>query len=469
VPEAFAFQFDDVTMTRGPVHVSAGSEGLTLVFDDRGLEIIGTEPGQRQMVPWSDVRGVWLEAPETTGTGRTLTPVDVRSVGMTMRFLIDGEPETSVPLGALALRLASPSGPGLAPSPNPPPPVSASRPPSTPASAGAGSAGGRRYPAPVPPRRGGGQGGGFVPVTFPPLTFPPGTFPPGTFPPVAAWAPPPRRRRRGVLVAGLALVAAGAALAVALSLLEKPAQGTTASSSPRTARPATSADQRLADRLMLTAGDLPVGWRADAGASPSGDTRVLQRQQEVITATFARCMGISVARATVLLGGGAPDRTAQTSSPVFVSPASSDNPGFTAEIQTAASIVRSPADQRRDLALVTSPRYPACAGTAVASELQLGLNGVSGQQGRPGPASSSVVPLSAPSGERATALRVSFTVNAQSTSVPVVVELVVLGSDRIEAQLQALAVDGPMPGAVVSGSVATFEQRVAARGHGLQL
>jgi hypothetical protein len=51
----------------------------------------------------------------------------------------------------------------------------------------------------------------------------------------------------------------------------------------------------------------------------------------------------------------------------------------------------------------------------------------------------------------------------------VVVELVVLGSDRIEAQLQALAVDGPMPGAVVSGSVATFEQRVAARGHGLQL
>ncbi len=220
---------------------------------------------------------------------------------------------------------------------------------------------------------------------------------------------------------------------------------------------------------MLTRNDLPAGWRVSSGIAGPGNSPRVQTGESAITKDFARCMGISQSQASLALGGGAADQTAGTTSPVFLAPTSAESPGFALEVQTAANIVRSHQDEQGDFSLFGDPRYPQCAGTAVASETQLGADSSSGAHQPPGPASVTPVDLPAPAGEQVAGLLVSFTISDRSASVPVEVETVSLGDDRIEANLQALAIGGQIPEDVLAPSVSAFEQRVATGGRSAQV
>ncbi len=103
-------------------------------------------------------------------------------------------------------------------------------------------------------------------------------------------------------------------------------------------------------------------------------------------------------------------------------------------------------------------------GTALAAETQLGADNASGRHGRPGASTVSPVDVPAPAGEQARGVLVSFTVSDRSASVPVQVESVWLGHDRIEASMQALAIGGQIPSDVLDGPLTVFEQRVATEG-----
>lgn len=58
----------------------------------------------------------------------------------------------------------------------------------------------------------------------------------------------------------------------------------------------------------------------------------------------------------------------------------------------------------------------------------------------------------------------SFNLTAQATRIPVEADQLMIGSHRIEAQLQALAIQTQFPAAVLSSAITAFEQRVATRG-----
>ena len=152
------------------------------------------------------------------------------------------------------------------------------------------------------------------------------------------------------------------------------------------------------------------------------------------------------------------------SSPIFVAPTSSASSGSALELQTAATVVHSQNEQQADFALFGNPKYPGCVATASAAELQLGVNQSSGGSDDAGPATVSTVTLPSPHGVLLSALLMAFTVTAGTASVPVQVELISLGSQRVEASLQAFAIGGQIPGDALLAAFSTFEQRVASGG-----
>ena len=416
VPERTSFDFTGVEMVKGPPQVLAVPGGLSVLFDDRGITISGQEPGQRHVMPWSDVQGVRFEDSPEGSSGHAVTPVEVDSNGTTVRLLVDGDRQESLVIAALESRVASWSS-GVA---------DGSTPDRTPSAEPAGTNG-------VTPS-------------------------PGDIPAVnSSTRPPPARRRRlAALVAGVVLIGAGIGLAIGLS-----AGGP---AGPPAVQPVS--DQQLADAIMLTHADMPVGWKvAPATDDPSGD----QPGQAGITRAFGGCMGVSDRLAGTVLGGKAPDQTAQSSSPIFVAPPVPADNGFSLRLQTAASIVRTRRDEQHDLGLVANRRYPACAAKAIASELQLGVNSVSGTDDRPGPAAGEASSLPSLPGEQVWALHVHCDVSDHGAAVPVDVEVIVLGSGRIDADLEAFSIGGPIPDDVIFSTVAAFEERVATKGKGVQL
>jgi hypothetical protein len=449
VPDADDFVFDGVEMTAGSLAPGTAPFRALVGFDPDGIAIDGPTAAQRFAVPWGEVRGVWFGLPMSPPSGGRFTPVDVVWVGGSARMLLPGDRMRSVRIAALEARLFSWSPPP----PSGPPPMPALR-------AGRSAEEDSFGPAPV----------AGAPYGAPP---PPPVAPYGPDAVVPAWyrvehaplAPrPARRRRRAVLAAGLVLIAAGVGLAVDLAGHHPGSTGAVHLSPP-----ARTPDQQLADRIMLTQGDLPVGWRQDDSASSGGDSSQLRAGQAAITHTFATCMGITDAEATVVFGGQSPDQTAQAASPVFVAPPSAATPGHALEVQTGAAVVKSSTDVARDIAPVSSPRYAGCAATATASELQLGVDAGSGVHDAAGPAVGVVVPLQALPGEHLEALSVTSTVSDRSTRVPVHVELVLVSSGRVEAELQALAIGGTVPDDVFRSSLAAFEQRVVSEGTGVQI
>ncbi len=298
-----------------------------------------------------------------------------------------------------------------------------------------------------------------------PHAAPVGTLAPYAVAPAPGPAARPRRTRRTVtLVVALSLLISGIGLGIGLAL-SSPSTSSSSSSSNRTRSPAPpSADQRLADRLMLTRSDLPTGWRVAEGGGATVNSPAVQRGETAITRTLAHCMGISESEASIVLGGRAADQTAQASSPIFVAPTPSASAGSALELQSAATIVRTHGDERADFALLSNPRYPRCAATAAAAELQLGVDQTAKGSNQPGPATVSPVTLPGPGGVQTNALLMAFSVRAGAASVSVQVESIWLGSQRVEANLQIFAIGGQIPAATVLGPISTFQDRVASGG-----
>jgi hypothetical protein len=200
----------------------------------------------------------------------------------------------------------------------------------------------------------------------------------------------------------------------------------------------------------------------DGGAT--ANSPAVQQGQATITATLAHCMGISDAQASVVLGGRAADQTAQASSPIFVAPTASASSGSALELQSAATVVRTHADELADFALLSNPRYPQCEARAAAADLQLGVDQTSKGSDQPGPATVSPVTFPGPDGVQTNALLMAFSVKAGAASVSVQVESIWLGSRRVEANLQIFAIGGQVPGDTVLGPITTFQDRVASGG-----
>lgn len=450
VPEVEVFTFRVLQHTGGRRQLPWGSAELSLTFSAEGIEISGQLPGEHTVIPWSAVSRVSRGASEASPGGGSVTVIGIESPGRIMRFAVRSIHRDPIELRALSDRVAGWSaGPGasdpgdLAPPPPPPGPV-ATRPPPPPG------------PPPPDPRPQVWTDPPHRPTRF----GPPGGPPPGGPPPY--WSPamqvPGRRRRNrrvGLLIAAVVCLASGIALAVVLSGSADP---------PKTAAPRAAPDQVLADRLMLTRSDLPAGWSVSTDGPGSGNSGKVAAGEARITRAFAHCMGIGESAAMVILGGGASDQSAEASSPLFVGPPSPDRPGFSLELQTAATIVHSHRDEQRDFAPFADPRYPQCAGIAFASETQLGADSASGRTGRPGAATVSAVDVPAPRGEQVSGLLVAFSVSDRSASVPVEVETISLGDDRTEANLQALAIGGQIPPGAIVSTLAAFAARVAGGG-----
>jgi hypothetical protein len=429
VPELVQFWFDDVAWLEWPRGLPPGAEHLGLYVDDRGMELSG--PVRTRRVPWIRVTAVELGPAEVVADGRMMRPLDVVTVDERFRLLLPTTAGQSVLVDALEERL-----PGWS----------------------AATVDGAASPVlfPVGPDR--------QPLDGPVV---PGSYGPAVTPlwsPEPSWAEPPRVRRWATLVGGIVLVLAAVGLAFALSGMtahHRAASPTTRSGAGTSPPPSANPDQLLAQRMVLTQADVPSGWTIDNENSNSGTSPGLQAGEAHITTALATCMGITAEQANVVLGGEASDQTAQATSPIFVAPPSDADPGFTLQLQTAANVVRTSVDQVRDFSLLDNPRYPDCEATAVASELQLGADHASGTTGRSGPATVTALHLVAPAGERVSALLSSFTVTDRGATVPVEVEIVSLGSDRIEANLQAFAIGGGIPAGILESPVTTLEHRVA--------
>ncbi len=322
VPEADTFRFervhqvdpadeaDPVDDADNRAHGPEVGPGLTLDFDARGIEVTGPEAGHRQSLPWSDVGRVWLGAPTVGADGRTHTPIELESTAGLVRYLVRSDGPLAVPMAALEVQVTRWAAPGL---PDPPP--------------GDPTDTGTVAPPPPPPP----TMRSAVPVPYPPPAVPPGYVPPAPYAfdtsgPIAPYDPygvtaaaggRKRRRRTVTLVVGMVLVLSGVGLAVGFSVT-----ATTAPTPGVATVPAVSPDQRLAQQLLLTKGDLPVGWRASTNPGAAANSPGLQQGEARITSSLAQCMGITDAEGAVVLGGQASDQTAQTSSPIFVAPTS---------------------------------------------------------------------------------------------------------------------------------------------------
>ncbi len=441
VPERRTFEFTGVEMVKGPAQVSAYDSDLAVRFDDAGVTITGQEPGQRHVMPWADVS--WASIGDATdgAMGTTVTPVEVGSAGTTVRFLLDEDRDQSVPIDALDRCLGHWVPAGRPDSeetlaPDHPPTIEAVELllPPTPV------AGPEQVPGPTPA--------------------------PGVMPPVEGsdGARPARTRRLATLLVGIALIATAGGLAISLAR-----QSRGGSTAVATTVPHSASDQRLAAAIMLTRRDLPVGWRVEPKPTTAANTAPLEHGQAAITRSFAGCMGVSNEQASVLLGGQAPDQTAQASSPIFTAPPSGGTTGSTLQLQTAASVVRTHQDEESDLGLFANHRYPTCAANATASELQLGVDEASGTRDQAGAATGTLFTVPTEAGQQLKALRVSCQVVSHGTMVPVEVDAVIVGTGRIEAGLEAYDIDGGIPPAVIASSVQAFEQRVATEGRGVQI
>jgi hypothetical protein len=461
-------RLDGVALVGRTEHGTTVVEGLALILDPAGVAILGPEAGSERRVAWAAVTAASCGGVQASPGGRAVVPLELTSSDRTLRFELDASRLSAALLDAVQVGLArwvpGAAAPAAAPVPAPPvavvppAPVTAavSLPPPVgppmfvPATAGYGPppAGAPAYPSPYPP-------GPYAPLPYP-----------SPYPPMVWAAPPPakprRTRRVALLVAGAVLVIGGVGLGVGLGSHHSPAPR-------RSAARVLTPDQHLADQLMLTTGDLPTGWTvASGGGGNVNDTPSGRAAQRQIEQTFVQCMGITPDQAATALGGQAADQTAASSSPVFIGPAA--GAGTTTpsgqELQTAASIVKTHADELHDFALFTSPQFPQCNAAVTASELQLGINGTNGGSVPAGPATATVVHLTAPAGEQVFGVTTSFVATDGTTSIPVVVDQLVVGSDRAEGQLVAFGLGGTFPGDVLSSTIDAFEHRLATQGSG---
>ena len=479
VPEADVFRFDRVDRSGGSADDPPVRQGMTLLLDERGIASSGPKRRRRAVLPWSEVTRVSFGDSTPDVGGRTEVPIEVESRTGRFRYVVRSDHPLSVAMAALEMQVRrwgvpvettpASAAPLAFPLPPPQPVPSLPVPDDTPAEPVDTSTDTATdlsdHPTEVSdtpaepvdtstdaPAR---LVGGSVDLPDPSNAM--------SAPDLATLVPAPpdrpkRTRRTATLVVALSLLVSGIGVAVGLSL--------TSPSSTVTppAHPTSSADHRLAEQLILTRADLPSGWRTAQGGGATANSPAVRRGEAGITRTLAHCMGISQSQASVVLGGRAADQTAQASSPIFVAPTPSASAGSALELQSAATVVRSHQDEQADFALLSNSKYPQCAATAAAADLQLGVDQTSRGSDQPGPATVSRVTLPGPGGVQTNGLLMAFSVKAGAASVSVQVESIWLGSHRVEANLQIFAIGGQIPTDTVVAPISAFQERVASGG-----
>ncbi len=101
VPESRSLVFTGVEMVEGPAQVPAGHPGLSVVFSNRGFELIGEQPGEHHTVLWGNVHRARLEDRLDGATGETTTSFVAEASGVAIRLLLGEDRERSVVLDAL--------------------------------------------------------------------------------------------------------------------------------------------------------------------------------------------------------------------------------------------------------------------------------------------------------------------------------------------------------------------------------
>ncbi len=474
VPEADTFRFDGVDQPGGPDD-RPDRRNMTLVFDERGIETSGRETRHHAFVPWSQVVGVTFGAEVDGPDGGVETPIEVESTGGPAHYVVRSDHPLAVMVPALEEQVsrwaaATPDEPdptassGLVtawapPPPRHPPPVA--QPAAQPAGPGA--------PSPWPPPAAVDPAlAGFL-LAPPGLESPTGHPRPvpysvGPYGPDGAPADPAHRKRThrkrthrtATLVVALCLLVSGIGLAVGLSLSSATGGQEVGDGSRPPDRSATGpgadADQSRSPRRL--AGGHRCRRRSDIarraagpgsdhpgpgpvhgdhegsgghgprwpGARPDGSGRL---------ADLHSSHGVRVRR----VGGGAPD--------------GGD---------------RGPQPPRRAGRLRPLPQrqVPAVRGDGVGGRAPTGRGPDLG--GNRAARTGHRVARYAARFDRRRAVRPADGVHRESgeASVPVQVESISLGSDRVEASLQVFAIGGTIPD--VSASFSTFEQRVASGG-----
>ncbi len=102
VPEAEVFVFRTVRQSGGGRQLPWGSAHLTLVFDEQGVEISGSRPGERSVVPWAAVTRVSRGASERAPDGGSVTIIGIESPGRIMRFVVTSHRRDPIELAALS-------------------------------------------------------------------------------------------------------------------------------------------------------------------------------------------------------------------------------------------------------------------------------------------------------------------------------------------------------------------------------
>jgi hypothetical protein len=448
-------RFDGVTLVYRPAEGPTTTEVVSLVVGDEGVTLLGPASGARRRLPWAAVTSASCGPPQAAPDGRMATPLELTTPNWTVRLLLDRHHCPPGQIDQFQLRLPGWLGRSSVRSDlvSPTSPASPGRPSPVPSWEDV-------FPAPV-----------VAPVRTSSVALPPPPAPGGSghrppFTPRPTWGrgeggstPAPRRRRTVVLVVALLLIAGGVSLAVVLG--SQPRHTTSASPSTTPLVPVTP-DQHLAGQVMLTQGDLPSGWHVAPGTgttSPS-DQPVLS----TISQRFEQCMGITADQGATALGGTASDQTAQSSSPVFADSSTASGSGTALELQTAAAVVRTHQDEQQDFTLFTSPKFPQCNATAAAAQLQLGVNDLLGTGAAPGPATAKAITLTTSGSEQVVGVTMTFAITEGSGTIPVVVNQLEIGSDRIEAQLMTFAIGAPFPSDVLLSSIATLEHRLAVAG-----
>jgi len=265
--------------------------------------------------------------------------------------------------------------------------------------------------------------------------------------------PPAHPSSRRWVIAAVAVFVVLALVGTGLAVAHRSRGSSTATSAPA------SADQRLAESVLVTANDVPSGWTVQAmgdnGNSPDDQSTI-----ERLTTAFVQCMGITQNQAAGLLGGQADDQTGQAQSPVFQGPTPSDGSSSQANIQSLATVVQTEDDANADFRLFASSRYPGCSGAFIAGVGQLGVDDDDGGHDQPGAVTSQVLALPRTNGVQEVAVQSEFDLDVNGQLIPVQATDAVVCAGRIETQLQAFGIGAPFPPSVFLPVYSTVVSRV---------
>jgi hypothetical protein len=438
-PGPGALAFDGVSLElAGSAAVSVVS-GLRVVVDAHGITTYGPDAGSVRSVPWPLVVEPRFGEPRSSADGVPAFGLTATVAGRAVRWVIPAVQLNADRVARLRRLVAAHGGGGRPTGSAPPPGFAAASPP--------------------PPR---------PPWTPSPAAGPAPPFP-GVPPMAEAGSPSTGRRRLGRVPVVTALAVVAAALGVGIGLGVSAPGGPTRSGAARRPPVASSRAQRLAERLNLSAGDVPASWQSDPNPSggpigallqPGSSTLTLPEQSSAaaVAAGYERCMGVRRSQDRIF-GPARPRPEATASSPGFVAP----GPAPT-EVGSRSEVFGSPGPVAAALAQVEAAKFPTCLGRALAGELSALGNGAGASVGTP----TVVVLTTLPQldGVRAVGTDVTAKATLAGQQASVQVGIVLIGGGRAETTLVTFTEGAAFPLLLTDGMTASLERHLVGTGLG---